>query len=173
MDIWFEHVPSDWLIETQDFFDAHDKELYALDKQFRAELTTEGKIKAINSLVAKLREYERVCEQLGEFYALRFRVYWVDTNCMGKYVETLKYLYENREELEAIEARKAAALNNLPEILLSYIINYPGVLQKNLYTAFDPCIKGEIRSLLRTWDLEQIITRVPSGCSYALYVSER
>lgn len=169
---WFDDFSVDLLIETDDFFNTHDKEIYELELKCVEEAPVDVRIEALSIVIAKLFIYQRVCEDISEFHTARFNAYWVDSGVLKKKIDKLEYLMENRDNIRALELRRNTALKGLQKSLLSYITNYPGILQKDLYKAFDSSIKGDIQNLLYLWSKSKKIKRVLSGNTYALFPSD-
>lgn len=136
-------------------------------------------IDTLNELISHYYEYKRYC-YLRKNYRIYFQSTWEhchssknpDFEYIEPYVERYNYLLANKEQLLNKEQFHEKCMDELEEKLFHIISHNSGILQKNIYSYFNPCIRNDISTLLYCLSKEGKIIRSKSGNSYKLYLPE-
>jgi hypothetical protein len=114
----------------------------------------------------------------GECFKKYFQDHWEhvsnsqyeDCDFIDVYKEKLRYLLENYDSLVEKERRYNELTSDLEERVYFYILNNNGVLQTDLYKAFDILIKQDIQNLLYYWEKSGKIKRIKTGRTYKILI---
>ena len=171
------NIPVGWLIAHSDIkeMDNHlghliNRYVYYRDNNG----SVDDKIASINDVISYLEEYKDYCYTKNECYIKYYSSQYEhchnsqnkDFPLIANYKEFLKKLTDNYDDLKTEEV----LLKTLPEALLNYIkCESDGVLQKDIYKAFDKVRKCHIQDLLYQWNNNGLITKVKEGNSYRIY----
>lgn len=142
--------------------------------------TIDEKIHILTEMVQYYQAFKDYCYTHGECFQKYFSDSWGhcrkqddDPDYIAQYKEQLDYLTANYATLKATENRKAVNMVNLDARLWTFISSNNGILQKDVYKAFDESVKAEIQNLLYQWAQSGKISRVKKGNTYIVTTGYR
>lgn len=123
---------------------------------------------ALKSFVLYMEDVEKLCKERGECFE-----FWFNTILTGE-----GYLQERRQELDVLSKslwnqqsnylHQQELLSDLELSLSNFLEQHNGILQKDIYRHFEPCIKPEIQDLLYKWEQSGKIKRKKTGNTYTI-----
>ena len=133
--------------------------------------SVESQIATCKNALSAFDELQQYCYKSNEGIAY-FQNMWehchnsqnADFSFRVKIEEKLDYLLKNKDDLRYRE-------NKLPSLrneLIEYISSHTDVIQKNIYSNFNPILKNDIQHELYLMDKEHIIQRTKYKNSYIL-----
>lgn len=114
---------------------------------------------AVGRAYADIGEYDKALEHLEK--ALNIPMKKLQKDNLMQYYNNIKAKTREAEE-------HAKKLLKFTEMLLPIIEQNPGILQKELFTKFDPSEKRNISSIIQILDEEGLIQRTKKGSTYQL-----
>lgn len=144
-----------------------------------SKLSADVRIDHLNQLLDLYTRFQLACKESPEVWNVFSTTYLHCHNSkdpdfvwISQYYTLLEYLEKNRERLNRDTAFLNEALPQLPNQVLQFIKDHPGVKQADLYKQFDPRLKAHISELLYFSSKSGSITRIKAGNTYQLYSKE-
>lgn len=143
-------------------------------------LSADVRIDHLNQLLDLYNRFQVACKESpkvwNEFSAMYLHCHNSkdpDFVWISQYYSLLEYLEKNRERLNRDTAFLNEALPHLPNQVLQFIKDHPGVKQADMYKQFDSRLKAHISELLYFSAKSGSITRTKAGNTYQLYPKEQ
>lgn len=161
-------LPWGWIYANRDFTDKikAEYECFSARVYEAKKRGVDAHQVALKDLLQYREDVRRLCASKGECFAK-----WA-----SDFINIPKVWEAEKEELRSIEENKDGiikqenTLKNLRKDLTSIIKSEPGIVQSDLYTRFEPSLKGAISNELYQMETHGIIIREKSGRSYKLYM---
>ena len=137
--------------------------------------SVDAKIEIIHGILAYLAEYKAYCYGKNECYIKYFSDSYEhchnsrnpDFTMQSQYEGFLQELLDNYDALKLRET----LIKTLPDDLMNYLKANNGILQKDVYKAFDKVVKNDIQNLLYQWSKDGCIKREKEGSTYKITIN--
>lgn len=147
-------LPFGWAMYRKTVVNKIESELSVFRKAIHDAHSSAQKLEAIKSYFQYIEDGKQRYRKIGE--------------CEGKYFD--EYIVNSEEAKENIRKKKLIEKDlALDKEILKTIKKNPGILQKNIYSLFEPKLKGCIQNKISVAEKEGIITREKSGSTYKLF----
>ena len=137
--------------------------------------SVDAKIEIIGSIITYLDEYRTYCYGKNECYIKYFSDQYEHCHNTRNPDFTFKSQYEGflQELLDNYDALKLreTLIKTLPDDLMNFLKSNYGILQKDVYKAFDKVVKNDIQNLLYQWSKEGCIKREKEGSTYKITIN--
>ena len=168
-------LPWGWVTSNRGFIEPRDSKLADLMQVAANTREVDKKINALKELIAYYNVYKKECEERGgDFYKyfLGMHVYVNGKKdfLINKWQTELENLEDGYLDVKEKEDVIAKAKPTLKADIIAVIQNNQGILQKDLYSHFDPLLKEEIYSTLYELLKEGKLTKEKSGNTNKLFI---
>lgn len=123
---------------------------------------------ALRALLQYISDVKNLCTSKNECYILWCNNYLLNDEHVKKLNDEFRNLSANLDVLQTEYENKMSHLATLDQDLYDFILNHPGILQKEVYKQFPADVKDAISGTLYNWDKEGRIKREKSGNSYII-----
>lgn len=163
-------LPWGWVTHKKDFIEPIKKEYsYFLQSWLDARNGSPKELySALKSFVFYMKDVEKLCKSKGECYEFWFTEYLTGKDYLKNRQQELDQLSKTVQMQQAEYERKQKLLSVLESSLTDFLQTNQGILQKDVYKNFDPCVKSEIQDLLYAWEKSGKIQRIKTGNTYKI-----
>ena len=124
----------------------------------------------LKSLLRYISDVQKLCASKDECYQLWCNEYLLSAKQLKKLQDEYKYLSENINTLQSDYQNKEKHMMTLNHDLYSFLLEHPGIMQKDIYNHFPYDIKSSITEILYDWDKNGKIERTKKGNSYIVNI---
>ena len=168
-------IPWGWVTANRGFIEPRDSKLADLMQIAANTREIDKKINALKDLITYYHTYRQECEERGgDFYKyfLGMHVYVNGKKdfLINKWQTELKNLEDGYLDVKEKEDVIAKAKPTLKADIIAVIQSNQGILQKDLYSHFDPLLKEEIYATLYELLKEGKLTKEKCGNSNKLFI---
>ena len=164
-------LPFGWHYKYHDLIKAWETPIpdYATSSR-QMDLPIDKRIETLEKMMSHLHAFQDDFNARGECFQKYFYDAWVANGYVKRWEEKLADLKKNRDIIFAQQETYRQERHGLEDRLFQLLKENDGLLQKNTYKEFHPCVKQDIQSLLYEWEKSGKIQRVKQGNTYAIHV---
>ncbi len=164
-------IPSGWYYKYHDLIKTWEAPIpdYATSSR-QIDLPIDERIEILEKMMSHLHAFQDDFNARGKCFQKYFYDIWVANGYFKQWEEELADLEKNRDTIFAQQEVYRQERPGLEDRLFQLLKENDGILQKNTYKKFHPCVKKDIQSLLYEWEKSGKIQRAKQGNTYAIHV---
>lgn len=164
-------LPFGWYAKNHDLIQMWEPPIpdYATSSR-QIDLPIDERIEILEKMMAHLHAFQDDFNARGECFQKYFYDSWVANGYFKQWEDELADLKKNRDTIFARQEAYRKERPGLEERLFRLLKENDGILQKNTYKEFHPCVKQDIQSLLYEWEKSGKIQRTKQGNTYVVHI---